>query len=291
MPFRVACAQFAPVKGSLDTNLDAIAAAALQASGEGAELVVFPETATSGYFLEGAVLENALTAFELRDRLAERIEPKLDRALDVLVGFYESSVGHLYNSAAYVELGSGGATLQGVYRKFFLPTYGVFDEERFVARGRELAVFDTRLGRVGVLICEDVWHSILPMLCAVGGAQMILVPSASPARNFSGERIGNLDRYMRMLAAIAEEHGVYCLNAQLCGFEGGKGFVGGSMAFDPTGALIAQSPIAEEHLLLVEVDLDLVTIARAQLPLTADLQTVWEDIRRLVLETGPGGRV
>jgi predicted amidohydrolase len=282
MAFLVASAQFAPEKAAVGTNLDRIAEFAIQAQSEGAELVVFPETATSAYFLEGGVLESALTSEELLTEVVSRLAGSLKKPLDLLIGFYEKESGNLYNSAAYLEIDPLGSRLVHVYRKFFLPTYGVFDEERFVARGRELGVFDTRLGRMGCLICEDVWHSVLSALCAVEGAQVILVPSASPARGFSGSQIGNLDRYTRMLRAVSEEHGVYCVNSQLCGFEGGKGFVGGSSFVDPTGRIYAQSPVQDEHLLIAPIDLDVVDIQRSQFPLISDLQSSWEDIRRFV---------
>jgi N-carbamoylputrescine amidase len=282
MPLKVALAQIAPEKAEVELNLDTIADAIMQASAEGAELVLLPEAATTGYFLEGGTLESSLTADELAEKLTLRL--RMLRPVDALIGFYQRADGNLYNAAAYLEIGSEGVQVKGVYRKFFLPTYGVFDEERFVARGTQLGVFDTRLGRVGVLICEDVWHSILPTLCAVAGAQMILVVSASPGRGFSGEHVGNLDRYARMLKGVSEEHGVYCLNCQLCGFEGGKGFVGGSMVVDPNGEIIAQSPVLDPHLLLAEIDLDLIPIARNQTPLLADLQSAWGDVRRIVGE-------
>lgn len=281
MPFTAACAQFAPAKAEVDQNLDKIAAMAMQASEEGADLVVYPEGAVTGYFVEGGVLESALTSQQLLSRLQERMKG-LKRPVDLLVGFYENNIGNLHNSAAYLEINPDGGKVMHTYRKFFLPTYGVFDEERFVSRGRELGVFDTRLGRMGVLICEDVWHSILPTLCATHGAQVILVPSASPARGFADENIGNLERYLRMTRSVADEHGVFCLNSQLCGFEGGKGFIGGSTITDPTGHVIAQGPVNEEHLLLATIDLDLVTLARAQLPLLSDLQSAWGDIRQII---------
>jgi predicted amidohydrolase len=147
-----------------------------------------------------------------------------------------------------------------------------------------LAVFDTRFGKVGLLICEDAWHSILPTLTALKGAQFIIVTAASPARGFSGEHVDNLDRYARLMVAIAEEHGVFTINCQLCGFEGGKGFVGGSMVVDPNGHMIAQGPVNEEYLLLAECDPDLVQIARAQTPLISDLRSAWGDIRRIADE-------
>lgn len=282
MPFTVALVGLTPEKAEVGRNLDRIAEIVLQAQGEGAELVLFPETSVSGYFLEGGVLEVALTQEALVEALWERLRGKVERPLDVCLGFYQSLGGNLYNAAAYVELIPGGPRLVGVYQKFFLPTYGVFDEERFVSRGRNLGIYDTRLGRLAVLICEDVWHGILPTLVALNGAQAILVPAASPARGFTGPDIANHDRYRRLFRAIGEEHGVFCMNAQLCGFEGGKGFVGGSMAVDPTGQTLAEGPLGEEHLMLVPIDLDLVTIARAHSPLLSDLQSAWQDVRRLV---------
>jgi len=279
MTFTVGAAQFTPKKADVQANLDRVAEILEQASAEGCELVVFPETIVSGYFLEGGVLESALTSEELLAELARRTS----KPIDALVGFYETSRGNLYNSAAYVELGPN-PRLVHTYRKFFLPTYGVFDEERFVSRGHDLGVFDTRLGRIAILICEDIWHSILSAMAAAHGAQIVLVPSASPARGFSGDQIGNLERYARMLKAVSDEHGVYCVNAHLCGFEGGKGFVGGSSITDPMGNVLGRAPVLEDHLVLAEVDLEMVEIARAQLPLTSDLQSVWGDIQRIVAE-------
>jgi N-carbamoylputrescine amidase len=284
MAFTVACAQIAPIKGNIPKNLDMIADAILQAQGEQVDLVLFPETSTSGYFL-GGVIEAAINTEQLVQELTLRVGHKLSAPIDVLVGFYQQEDGNLYNSAAYISFGKPQPRVLCVYQKFFLPTYGVFDEERFVSRGHDVGVFDTRFGRFAILLCEDIWHSFLPSIAAVRGAQVILVPSASPGRGFRGPDIENLDRYRRLMTAVSEEHGVYCVNCQLCGFEGGKGFVGGSMVVDPLGHLVAQAPINEPHLLTAPIDLDLVPVARAQAPLISDLQAAWEDIRRLVQET------
>lgn len=280
MKIRVACAQIAPFKAELDRNLDLIAEAIVTAHGEQVDLVAFAETATTAYFLEGGVLEEAISADDLAARLQSRLVGKISRPIDAVIGFYEMSEGQVYNSAAYIEFSASGARTTFVYRKFFLATYGVFDEDRFVARGREFGVHETRFGKIGILICEDVWHSVMPTLQALGGAKLIIVPSASPARGFSGEKIGNLDRYQRMLRSFAEEHGVFAMNVQLVGFEGGKGFVGGSSVVDPFGETIAVGPVQEEHLLVADLDLDLIQIARHNLPLLADLRSHLEDLKR-----------
>ncbi|MDR3691962.1 MAG: nitrilase-related carbon-nitrogen hydrolase [Fimbriimonas sp.] len=282
MAFKVACAQFAPLKAEVEKNLDKICEIVLQAHHEGVDLILLPEASTSGYFLEGGVLESSLTSTQLLAAIWKRVSKDIDRALDIVLGFYENNDGTLFNSAAYIELSPEGPRLVGVYRKFFLPTYGVFDEERFVSRGRDLGIFETRLGKVAILICEDVWHGLLPTLCAVNGAQLILVPAASPGRGFAGLDVENHDRYRRLFRGISEEHGVFCASAQLCGFEGGKGFIGGSMVVDPFGKVMVEGPVAEEYMLLAEIDPYLVAISRAQSPLLSDLQSAWEDIRRLV---------
>lgn len=275
----VASIQWAPQKKAVQANLDRMAEMALQAHGEGADLVVFPETSTTGYFLEGGVLECSLRKDQLEAEFTKRLGV-LSRPLDIAFGLYEEADGELYNSAAYLECSSGGVRVVEVYRKFFLPTYGVFDEERFVGRGKELSVFETRFGKVSMLICEDIWHSILPTICAVRGAQLLIVPSASPARGFSGEKPSNVCKYEQLLRAIAEEHGVFVVNSMLAGYEGGKGFPGGSMIVDPSGEILAQGPIQEEHIVLAEIDFGKVELTRSRAPLLADLRAAWGDVVR-----------
>ena len=160
----------------------------------------------------------------------------------------------LYNSGLYATLGGPDAGIRHVHRKVFLPTYGVFDEERFVEAGRSVQAFDTRWGRAAILICEDAWHSFTPMLAALGGAQLIIIPSASPARGVmttddTAGRPTSLARWGRIVQDIAGEHGVFVALAQLVGFEGGKAFPGGSVVASPRGDILADGPIFEEALI------------------------------------------
>lgn len=279
MRFTVACVQIAPEKAHYIANIQRIGESIARCVSEGADVIVFPETATTGYFLEGGVFERAVTS----ERLALDIQKEsgtLDKEVDVVVGFYELDNGTVYNSAAHLQMSRTQCEVKHVHRKFFLPTYGVFDEERFVARGRNLDTYESRFGHLGLLICEDVWHSVSSTILALKGAAAIFVLAASPARGFSGEKIGNWDRYRQLISSPAAEHGIWMINSMLVGFEGGKGFVGGSIIADPMGRIVAEGPIGEEHILIAEIDLDAVSIARQRAPLLADLMSSLEDVTR-----------
>jgi NAD+ synthetase len=239
-------------------------------------LIVAPESALTGYFLEGGVRELALPAERLFEDLARQHAESGAPPLDVAIGFYEVYQSRLYNSALYATLGGPDAGVRHVHRKVFLPTYGVFDEERFVEAGRTVEAFDTAFGRAAILICEDAWHSITPMLAALDGAQLVIIPSASPARGIHpGEgpsRPATVRRWEHIVQDIAGEHGVYVALAQLVGFEGGKAFAGASLVAGPRGNLLAQGPLFEEALVPVAIDFEEITRARADLPLLSDLE-------------------
>jgi NAD+ synthetase len=241
------------------------------------ELVVAPETALTGYFLEGGVRDLAVSADQLFDDLSRQHEEAGIAPLDIALGFYEVHGNRLYNSGLYATLGGSDAGVRHIHRKIFLPTYGVFDEERFVEAGRSVQAFDTRWGRAAILICEDAWHSFTPMLAALDGAQVIIVPSASPARGVitSDDTAGrpvSLARWGRLAQDIAGEHGVYVALAQLVGFEGGKAFPGGSILAGPRGDLLVQGPVFQEAIIPAVLDFEEITRARADLPLLADLE-------------------
>ncbi len=297
----LAISQFRPAKGEYAANLGRIGAVLGEAAGLDVrpDLVVFPETATSGYFVEGGVKEVAVTTGTLLqdlDRVYEAAPGGGRRPIDVAIGFYERFQNHFYNSCLYATLGGKKPEVRHVHRKVFLPTYGVFDEERFVDRGQDgVRSFDTGWGgRAAILICEDAWHSLAGTIAALEGAQLIIVPSASPARgtgvNEEGTRLpASMVRWERVVRGIAEEHGVFVALANLVGFEGGKGFPGASVVIDPMGSLLVRGPLFEEALVTAELDLDQVTHARADAPLLADLQSALPILTK-GLGKGEGGR-
>jgi NAD+ synthase (glutamine-hydrolysing) len=277
---RLAIAQLRPHKGAYEENLCRLGAFFREAGGWSVppDLLVAPEAALTGYFLEGGVRDLAVPADHLFDDLTRQHRNAKAPPFDVALGFYEVHQNHLYNAAIYARLGGPDAGIRHVHRKVFLPTYGVFDEERFVEAGRSVQAFDTTWGRAALLICEDAWHSFTPMLAALDGAQLIIIPSASPARGLvpaddaAAGRPASLGRWSRIVQDIAGEHGVYVALAQLVGFEGGKAFPGGSIVATPRGELAAQGPIFEEGLIPATLDFEEITRARSDLPLLADLE-------------------
>ncbi len=244
------------------------------------DLVVLPEAAMTGYFLEGAVYELSFEAQRFVDRLAaEWHAAGCEQEVDIVSGFFENDRGTYYNSAAYATLGRSGARLVHVHRKMFLPTYGVFDEERFLSRGRRLSAFDTRFGRAAMMICEDAWHAIMPTIAAVKGARLLIVPSASPGRGLSGEaELDNVKRWRELLSDYAVEHGVFVVYAGLTGFEGGKGMTGTSCVIGPMGDVLVQAPALGACIVRATIDLGDIEVARASLPLLGDLEAVLPDL-------------
>ena len=290
----VSLAQLRPRKGRYAENLarlgEMFREASLLPTPPG--LIVGPESALTGYFLEGGVRDLAVEAERLFEDLARVHRESGAADLDVALGFYERHSNHIYNSALYASLGGSDAGIRHVHRKVFLPTYGVFDEERFVAAGDSVQAFDTRWGRAALLICEDAWHSIMPTIAALDGAEMLIVPSASPARGLqpSGdddERPVSIGRWERIMQDIAGEHGVFVALAHLVGFEGGKAFVGGSLITGPRGNLIVEGPVFEEALVTASLDLSDIARVRAEMPLLADLQSRLASLAPQLLGAAP----
>jgi NAD+ synthetase len=294
----IAIAQMRPTKGAYRENLDRVGEILREAAGSQVppDLVILPESALTGYFLEGGVAELAVSAEQLATDLAEQHDKAAGPPMDVVVGFYEVWRNRLYNSAAYVALGGGSPDIRHVHRKVFLPTYGVFDEERFVEAGTNVSAFDTRWGRAAMIICEDLWHSIMPTLAALDGAQFVIVPSATPARGLQPrdgqEAPANLLRWERLSEDCAAEHGIFLAVAQLVGFEGGKAFAGGSLVAGPRGDIKVRGPLFEPAVVSVSLDLDEITRARAESPLLADLEMRWPHLMGSMSLQGaarPGG--
>jgi NAD+ synthase (glutamine-hydrolysing) len=283
--------QLKPRKGDYAANLARLAGifSQIDSLDPRPEVAVFAETALTGYFVEGGIRDVALTAGAFARDLQSQYTSAVTtpRPLDVCIGFYEVWNNAYYNSALYVTLGGDEPVIRHVHRKLFLPTYGLFDEERFVDRGFEVRAFDTVWGRAAMLICEDAWHSLTGTVAALDGATTVFVLSASPARGVwrredEGPVPANLKRWERLARDIAEEHGVFVALVNLVGTEGGKTFSGGSIICGPHGDVRAQAPLWDETIMTITLDPHDLTRARSDAPLLTDLQTMMPHLMRTV---------
>ena len=287
-------AQFQPRKGDYQGNLkrsEQLFESFMKADPR-PHVIAFSETVLTGYFVEGGVRDVALPAMTFAIDLNRAFRAHCTGQVDVVAGFYELHENTYFNSAMYVTLGGDEPVIAHVHRKVFLPTYGLFDEERFVEHGLGVRAFDTRWGRAALLICEDAWHAVTAMAAALDGAQVIFVPSASPARGAwpqPDEEIrgpASMHRWERLARDRAEEHGVFVALIQLTGNEGGKAFPGGSVIAGPHGDIRARAPLWDEAAISVSLDLGDITRARAASPLLADLRTMLPHMLRSLERAG-----
>jgi len=269
MKLTIALAQINTHLGRVDINLEKHLALAAEAHSKGADLLVFPELSLTGY-----VLQDLVPAVSHRPTYDDPIfRPLLEasRKLDLVVGFVEEDRrNRFYISAAYL---SGGDVVH-IHHKVYLPTYGLFDEGRFFAWGDSVRAFDTRFGRVGMLICEDFWHASPPYLLWLDGADLFLFISSSPGRGLNaGEMLESARWVDHINRAYASVFTSFVAHTNRVGFEDGLSFWGGAAVYDPNGDIVKHAPFHEEALTLAEIDLNQLHRTRARLPLLRDERT------------------
>ena len=238
---RIALAQMNSVVGDLDGNRERILARLDEARTAGADLVLFPELAVTGYppedlllrpgFLHAARRSLELIAAETKEIAALVGTPHLDR--------------DLFNACAVCADGR----VKAVYRKRFLPNYGVFDEDRYFQPGRDLVLL--RLGDtlVGPTICEDIWQPGPPATdLALAGAHVVANISASPFH------LGKGREREEMLAQRARDNVAWVVFVNAVGGQDELVFDGHSLVVDEEGEVVARGPAFEETLLVVDID-------------------------------------
>ncbi len=242
-PTRIALAQFDARVGDVQGNLRRMEEYVERASGEGAQLVIFPELSLTGYMCRDLYYE-----------LAERVPgPTTHRMVDlakrhniyVIYGLVErsgASASVLYNTAVLV----GPEGYVGKYRKMHLPTHSVFEEKRYFRPGYDAPVYETEAGRIGMMICYDIFFPEVARLLRLRGANLLVCISASPGvrRLF----------FEAFTLARALENNAYLAYVNLVGMEDGLQFWGGSRLISPTGRVIVQAKYDEEDFVVGEVD-------------------------------------
>jgi NAD+ synthase (glutamine-hydrolysing) len=245
----VALAQINPIVGDIQGNARTIASHTARAREQGAALVVFPELSLTGYPPEDLLLKTSFL-----DASARAIEDLAAQTHGIvaLVGFPERS-GDVYNAAAVLADGEVAA----VYRKMYLPNYGVFDEQRYFQSGAEAGLIELNGVPVGLSVCEDIWEPGPPAMTeALAGAHVIVNLSASPYRAGYGRA------RERMLVQRAVDYLAAVVFVNTVGGQDELVFDGHSLAIDQDGRVITRCPQFEEHLGFCAIDPRQVVAAR-----------------------------
>jgi NAD+ synthase (glutamine-hydrolysing) len=251
---RLGLAQINPVVGDLEGNFKKIVRFIDKAKKMGVQLIAFPELCITGYPPEDLLLKPGFIDKNLKQlrRLIDHCEN-----ITVIIGFVARD-DDIFNAAAVLH----HKKLAGVYRKVFLPNYGVFDENRYFQSGQEVQVYNLNDICIGVNICEDIWYPGGPTKdqALYGGAEVIINISASPY-HYGKAR----DRY-RMISTRAEDNVVIIAYVNTVGGQDELVFDGNSMVISEQGELLSKSPSFQEHLLTVTLHPDKVFSKRIHDP-------------------------
>ncbi len=281
MNFTATLAQTKPKLGCLADNLAQIEERIRLAVAAKSDLVIFPELALTGYFLKDLVPEVAL---QLDSPEIQRLT-ELSRSISIAVGFVEMTNDYrFYNSALYLEDGA----IRHLHRKVYLPTYGLFDEQRYMARGERFRAFDTKFGRMGMLICEDMWHLSASYILAMDGAATLICLSSSPSRGVEGESLGSAAAWQQLTATTAMFLNCRVLYCNRVGYEDGVNFWGGSEYIAPSGQSLARAELLQEDAVTVLIEEGALRRERIFSPMLRDenLFVTMRELRRIERERG-----
>jgi NAD+ synthase (glutamine-hydrolysing) len=271
MNVTVGLAQIQPKIGDVACNLQKHLEQIEAATAYGVELLLFPELSLTGYNLQDLVYEVAATPTPDDPTFGPLLSASAEHHMDLMVGFVDTDRrARYFIGAAYL---SAGKVLH-VHHKVYLPTYTMFDEGRYFAWGDSVRAFDTRFGRLGMLICEDFWHASPPYLLWLDRADLLLFHSASPGRGLdAGDRLSSARWVQLVNQAYGSLFADYIIHCNRVGFEDGLNFWGGSTIVDPDGDVIVSGPLHEEALIVQTIDLNQLRRTRSRLPLLRDERT------------------
>ncbi|MDI6847496.1 MAG: carbon-nitrogen hydrolase family protein [Candidatus Bathyarchaeia archaeon] len=241
--FKVALAQISCKQGDKAENIRKIEDLVIKAKQQSAELVIFPELSLTGYTVRDQIYELAETIPGASTNVLEKLARKTGTYIVFgMPELSEKTQATIYNAA--VLIGPDGFI--GKYRKMYLPTHSVFEEKRYFRPGYQTAVFETELGKTGLIICYDIFFPEVSRLTRIKGAQLIVCISASPAvrRTF----------FETLTTARAMENTTFLAYVNLVGIEDGLQFWGGSRLIGPNGKVLVQAKYNEEDLVIGEVN-------------------------------------
>jgi predicted amidohydrolase len=277
---RVALAQIDCVLGDTDRNLRKAKEVVAEARSRSADLTVFPELSLSGYALEE--LDDDLAIEAQSETIGSLAEAAGEMA--VVVGFCEEGQRFQnYNSAAYLE----GGAIRHLHRKLYLPNYRIYEERKHYNPGQSMRAFDTRLGRMAILICNDAWQPFLPFIAVQDGAQVLIIPADSGSYPYP-ELLDTKDYWRGITRFYARMLESFVIFVNRVGQQDEIVFWGYSHVVDPWGTVVAEGPLHEEALIIVDMDLGNVRRRRREVPLVkeARLALLAKELNRLAEEGG-----
>jgi predicted amidohydrolase len=258
---KVALAQISCKRGDKAENIRKIEREVTKAKQQGAELVIFPELSLTGYTMRDQIYELAETIPGHSTTVLEKLAKKTGTYIIFgMPELSEKSQATIYNAAVLV--GSDGFI--GKYRKMYLPTHSVFEEKRYFRPGYQTAVFETELGKIGLIICYDIFFPEVSRLTRLKGARLIVCISASPAtrRTF----------FETLTVARAIENTAFLAYVNLVGIEDGLQFWGGSRLVGSNGNALVQAKYDEEDLVIGEINYADIRPTEAFVPILKDLR-------------------
>lgn len=264
MTFTVGLAQIAPRLGDVQKNLAIHLDTVGEATRDQADLLIFPELSLTGYSLSEHAFDVAIRADASDPTFHALLEAS--STVDLVTSFVEvDEQQHHYITAVYLS----GGRLVHRHRKIYLPTYGLFDEGRYFAAGDQVRAFNTRFGRMGLLICEDFWHPSLPYLLWQDGADYLILISAS-VEHGQTEAVSTAGKVLAINQAYALLFTTFVIHTNRAGEEMGGRYWGGSTVFGPDARLLAEGPRDAAALVVATLDPSTLRQARIDLPLLRD---------------------
>jgi len=237
------------VLADVDRNLGKHYQAIEEAIEQKSQLIVFPELSLSGYFLRDAVMDVAL---HIDDKKLDKLR-QLSEHIAIDVGLVElGNKFEFFNTQVVFYKGE----IIARHRKVYLPTYSLFEEKRYFNAGTRIRAFDSPFGKIGLLICEDMWHPTSSLILAHDGASIIIVSAAGVARGINeNEKPQNVQVWETLNHSMAVFTTSFIVFANRVGVEEGVTFWGGSEIIHPSGLSLVQAPYFEEFNLHAEINL------------------------------------
>lgn len=269
---KVYIGQIKPTLGNMEKNLNMMLEEIEKAIGEKSDIVVFPELSLTGYSLRDIVFDVAIK--EVPTVLLEK-----SKEISIIFGAVElGEEEYPYNTAYYLEDGK----VLHKHRKVYLPDYGIFYEGRYFMAGDKVRAFDTKFGRIGILVCEDIWHQSAQYVLAQDGAKYVFVPFNSPAtigktKEAISENWKNICKVNSLL------NGVYTIAVNRAGVEDGISFFGNSFVVAPEGEVVEEGKYLSEDSFVCELEEAEIRRARFKAPMfkAENLNLTKKEIERI----------